>query len=33
MPQMGQATINLISVNADALPLFSGVQFMYIWNP
>ena len=25
--------VNLISINADGLPLFSGVQFMYLWNP
>jgi len=25
--------INLISVNAEDLSLFSGVQFMYLWNP
>jgi protease-4 len=25
--------INLISINAEDLSLFSGVQFMYLWNP
>jgi protease-4 len=27
------STVNLISINADGLLLFSGVQFMYLWNP
>lgn len=26
-------TINLISINAEDLSPFSGVQFMYLWNP
>lgn len=25
--------VNLISINAEELSLFSGVQFMYLWNP
>ncbi len=25
--------INLISINADDLPLFSGIRFMYLWTP
>ena len=33
MPLMGPQVINLISINADELPLLSGVQFMYLWNP
>ncbi len=33
IPQSGPLAVNLISINADALPLFQGVQFMYIWNP
>jgi protease IV len=33
MPTMGPQTINLISINAEELSLFSGVQFMYLWNP
>jgi protease-4 len=33
MPKPGQQVINLISINDDALSLFPGVQFMYIWNP
>ncbi len=32
-PQMDQPVINLIAINADDLSLFSGVQFMYLWNP
>jgi protease-4 len=33
--EMGQGpkVINLISINAEDLSLFSGVQFMYLWNP
>jgi len=33
MPPSGQQIINLISINDDALSLFPGVQFMYLWNP
>jgi len=33
MPPSGPQAINLISVNAGELSLFSGVQFMYLWNP
>lgn len=33
MPLPGPQTINLISINAEDLSLFSGVQFMYLWNP
>jgi protease-4 len=33
MPFQGSQVINLISINADDLALFSGVQFMYLWNP
>ncbi|MFZ5998276.1 MAG: signal peptide peptidase SppA [Nitrospirota bacterium] len=33
MPLPGPHTINLISINAEDLPPFSGVQFMYLWNP
>jgi protease-4 len=33
MPMSGPQVINLISINAEDLPLFSGVQFMYLWNP
>ncbi len=29
----GPLVINLISMNAEDLSLFSGVQFMYVWNP
>jgi len=29
----GPQVINLISINGDALSLFPGVQFMYLWNP
>ena len=32
-PLSGPQVVNLISVNAGELPFFSGVQFMYIWNP
>jgi protease-4 len=31
-PLPGPQVVNLISVNAEELSLFSGVQFMYIWN-
>ena len=33
MPLLGQPVINLISINAEELSLFSGIQFMYLWNP
>jgi protease-4 len=33
MPLQGPQVINLISINAEDLALFSCVQFMYIWNP
>jgi protease-4 len=33
MPAPGPQVINLISINGDTLPLFPGVQFMYLWNP
>jgi protease IV len=33
MPRQGPQVINLISINAEDLALFSGVQFMYLWNP
>ncbi len=33
MPPSGPQVINLISINAEDLPLFSGPQFMYLWNP
>jgi protease-4 len=33
MPLSGPQVVNLISVNAGELSLFSGVQFMYLWNP
>jgi protease-4 len=33
MPLLGSPVINLISINAEELSLFSGVQFMYLWNP
>jgi protease IV len=33
MPLQGPQVINLISINAEDLALFSGVQFMYLWNP
>jgi protease IV len=29
----GPQIINLIAINAEGLPFFSGVQFMYLWNP
>ena len=32
-PLQGPQVVNLISVNAEELSLFSGVQFMYLWNP
>lgn len=33
MPLTAPETINLISINAEDLSPFSGVQFMYLWNP
>ncbi len=33
LPQRGPQVVNLISINAEELSLFSGVQFMYLWNP
>jgi protease-4 len=33
MPLPRSQVINLISINAEELSLFSGVQFMYLWNP
>ena len=33
MPLVGSQVINLIPINAGELPLLSGVQFMYLWNP
>jgi len=33
MPLLGPQVINLISINAEELSLFSGIQFMYLWNP
>jgi protease-4 len=33
MPLLRPQVINLISINAEELSLFSGVQFMYLWNP
>ena len=33
IPQQAPQVINLISINAEDLALFSGVQFMYLWNP
>ena len=33
MPLSGPQVVNLISVNAEELSLFPGVQFMYLWNP
>ncbi len=32
-PPLGPQVINLISINAEEMSLFSGVQFMYLWNP
>jgi protease-4 len=32
-PVQGRQVINLISMNGEDLTLFSGVQFMYLWNP
>jgi protease-4 len=33
MSLQGPQVINLISINAEDLAFFSGVQFMYLWNP
>jgi protease-4 len=33
MPLVGPQVINLISINAEELSLFSGVRSMYLWNP
>jgi protease-4 len=33
MTSPGPQVINLISINAEDIPLFSGVHFMYLWNP
>lgn len=33
MPLQCPQVINLLSINADDLALFTGVQFMYLWNP
>jgi protease IV len=33
MPLPAPQIINLISFNAEEFALFSGVQFMYLWNP
>jgi protease-4 len=33
MPLLGSPVINLISIDAAGLSPFSGVQFMYLWNP
>ncbi len=33
MPASGPQSITLISLNAGELSLFTGVQFMYLWNP
>ena len=33
IPASGPSVINLISINAEDLSLFSGAQFMYLWNP
>jgi protease-4 len=32
-PMQVPQVINLISINAEDLSLFSGVQFMYLWSP
>jgi protease-4 len=32
-PVAGPRVVNLISIDAKDLSLFSGVQFMYLWNP
>jgi protease-4 len=33
LPQPGSSVINLVSINAEELSFFSGLQFMYLWNP
>jgi len=33
MAPPGQQVMNLISINTEDLALFSGVHFMYLWNP
>ena len=33
LPMSGPQVVNLISLDAGELPLFSGTQFMYLWNP
>jgi protease-4 len=33
IPLVGPQVINLLSINAEDLSLFSGIQFMYLWNP
>jgi protease-4 len=33
MPLIGPHVVNLFSINAEGLSFFSGVQFMYLWNP
>jgi protease-4 len=33
MPLLGPEVVNLISINAEGFSFFSGVQFMYLWNP
>ena len=33
MPLHGPSIMNLISINAEEIPLLSGIQFMYLWNP
>ncbi len=32
-PMQGPRVVNLISINAEDLSMFSGLQFMYLWNP
>jgi protease-4 len=32
-PMRSPQAINLISINSEELSFFSGVQFMYLWNP
>ncbi len=33
MPMSGPQVVNLISIDAEDIPLFSGTQFLYLWNP
>jgi len=33
MAPQGPQVMNLISINGEDLALFSGVHFMYLWNP